>query len=104
MPRFKVLITSDVHLAVCRCGEVILWGWAEGSRTVVDPWPADRLTEITALLADRWTYTLINFQLNRRTGSTPHGPVMIEHRCGLVLTAPAITAHPSVVDLDGPPF
>lgn len=103
--RSKIFVTSDVALKICGCGEPILKGYSEGLITIVDPWPADRVTEIVALLQDRWTYTLIWFQLHRRTGSTPNGPVMIEHRCRRTLTRPAlITDIDSSGDPDQPPF
>jgi hypothetical protein len=105
MARPKIFETTDASLAVCRCGEVILRGFSEGSLTLVDPWPADRLTEITALLRNRWTFTLINGRLHRRTGSTPNGHVLVEHLCGWVLTrAQPVTAQPPADDDDQPPF
>lgn len=98
----QIFVTTDATLAVCRCGAAILKGFSEGSLTLVDPWPADRVTEIAALLHGRWTYTLIVGQLHRRTGSTPPGHVMIEHRCGCPLTR-AVAVAESPED-DQPPF
>lgn len=97
-------ITTDVSPRVCRCGAVVLRGVAEGITVTVDPWPADdRVTEVLALLDHRWTFTLINRHLFRREGSTRSGHVMIQHRCGHVLTSPQ-PPPADQQDPDIPPF
>jgi hypothetical protein len=103
MSRHDVWITTDAKLVVCRCGAVALRGWAEGISIMVEPWPADRVTEAIALLDGRWTFTMIQRQLYRREGSTFPGPVMVQHACGHVLTrTPPVP--PPKDDPDIPPF
>ena len=60
----------------------------------VDPWPVDRVTEVLALLADRRTYEVTEFdgrlELTHRTfwrQTAPGRRVVVEHRCGLPLPA-----------------
>jgi hypothetical protein len=88
--------------ATCpRCHRPILTALDEGLRARVDPTPVTAAEEITALLAGRWTYTLlasghlVHRDSHRITAGTLHGPTHAEHRC------PPRPRQTSITDLIG---
>jgi hypothetical protein len=102
-PLPRPFMTTDAKVRVCRCGAPVLHAIDEGIPAVVDPWPAERITEATAIILGRWTYTLVLKHLYRREGSIHRGPVLIQHRCGRPLTSPAAFPQPPPPN-DIPPY
>ena len=84
------LATTPVSGAVCRrCRTLTLTGHAEGLRATVDLTPLSPAGELSALLAGRWTYTLMRTGLVHRdagriagNGLPADAPILAEHRCG----------------------
>jgi hypothetical protein len=46
-------MTTDAKLVRCKCGDPVLKALDEGVWAVVDPWPAERLTEALAIITGR---------------------------------------------------
>jgi hypothetical protein len=86
--RWPGFMTTDAKLVRCKCGDPVLKALDEGVWAVVDPWPAERLTEALAIITGRWTYTLTHGHLYRREGYAHGSLVLIQHRCGDPLTFP----------------
>jgi hypothetical protein len=85
-------MTTDAVLVRCKCGAPVLKALDEGVWAVVDPWPADRFTEALAIITGRWTYTFTHRHLYRREGYAHGSLVLIQHKCGGLLTAPRLRA------------
>ena len=85
------LVTTPVQAITChRCGRLLLTGWVEGLHARVDPTPLNQTQEIAALLANKWTYTLLCSGLVHRDATRIrdpklNGPILAEHKCAIPL-------------------
>jgi hypothetical protein len=81
------LISKRASITRCRtCGRSVLAGWDEGRIARVDPTPLNRGDEIAALLAGKWTYSLMlgRWLVHRDAGRISDGlsgTVHAEHQC-----------------------
>ena len=100
------LITSRARARLCSvCAEPVIEGVCEGRTVRVDPYPVPAELEIVAIIAKRETYSFFAQTLVARLGNSPvSGPVLISHRCGLILRVPPPPAPPAEPEAFVPPF
>jgi hypothetical protein len=98
-----------------RCRALVLAGYDDdvaGLLTYVDAVTVDAVTEMTALLGGRSTYTLDDGRLQRRRhydiAARRHEVVLVEHACGQVVAGAALTQRSAPVAIppssDDPPY
>lgn len=105
------MITTKIIAATCRCGQIILTGYAEGLPARVDPHPINASGHISAVISGRWCYALTKTGLvhldSDRVGSpTIRGPILATHRCGNPIRPEHLhhTEIPQTSDHEGIPF
>jgi hypothetical protein len=80
------MISTRARWITCRCGVEIIFAVAEGLSAKVDSKPLDHQGEIDALVAGRWTYTLLAGELVHRDvwrirGGLVGSSIHAEHIC-----------------------
>lgn len=81
------LITTPAAAGLCRCGQILITGTAEGIRARCNPNPITRAGHITAILAARTVYRLtrtglVEINSDRIKGNSIKGPTLVTHKCG----------------------
>ncbi|MGI5178655.1 hypothetical protein ACQEVZ_20195 [Dactylosporangium sp. CA-152071] len=81
------MITTPAGAAICRCGQPLITGTAEGVRARCNPNPITKAGHITAILAAKTVYRLtrtglVEITSDRINSRNIQGPTLVQHKCG----------------------